>query len=118
MAGDWTRAADLAGTAALVVGTILNLTTAIGLVRLPDLFSRQHAAAKPQALGVLLTLLGVGLTLRETSASVMLLVVAVFQLMTVPVSAHMITRAGYRGYVQPDEPPERPGATPDPDEAN
>lgn len=97
---DWGHVADLVGTGVLILGAVMNLTTSIGLLRLRDLFARQHAAAKPQALGVLLILLGVGLTLRETQYTVMLLVVAIFQLMTVPVSAHMVTRAGYRGYVR------------------
>ena len=97
---DWGHAADVVATGAIVVGALLNLTTAIGVLRLGDLFSRQHAAAKPQVLGVLLMLLGVGLSLRETQSTVMLLLVAVFQLVTVPASAHMVTRAGYRGYVR------------------
>lgn len=101
---DWGAIADAVAATALVLGAVLNLTTAIGLVRLRDLFARQHAAAKPQVLGVLLTLLGVALALRTTEYTVMLLVVAAFQLLTVPVSAHMITRAAYRGYVR------RPGS--------
>lgn len=103
---DWGRIADAVATAALFLGAVMTLTTAIGLLRLRDVFSRQHAAAKPQALGVLLVLLGVGLSLRQSSSTVMLLVVAAFQLLTIPVSAHMITRAAYRGYVR------RPGAEP------
>ncbi|MCA0438244.1 MAG: monovalent cation/H(+) antiporter subunit G [Austwickia sp.] len=103
----WDAVADGAALVAVLLGALMNLTTGIGLVRLPDLFSRQHAGAKPQVLGVLLTLLGVGLALRDRSATVMLLVVAAFQLLTVPVSAHMVTRAGYRGYVEnPDADPE------------
>lgn len=104
---DWGRIADAVATAALFLGAVMTLTTAIGLLRLRDLFSRQHAAAKPQALGVLLIMLGVGLSLRQSSASVMLLLAAGFQLLTIPVAAHMITRAAYRGYVRrpgPGEP--------------
>lgn len=92
---------DAVGLACLLVGALMNLTTAIGLWRMPDLFSRQHAASKPQVLGILLVTTGVALRLRDGLDMGMLLLVVFFQLMTVPVSAHMITRAGFRGYVLP-----------------
>ncbi len=97
----WASVFDLLGLLALLLGAVLNLTTAIGLMRLKDTFSRQHAASKPQTLGVLLVLLGVGLRLGSGSAVGMLVLVGIFQLLTIPVSAHMLTRAAYRSYVVP-----------------
>lgn len=75
----------------------MSLTTAIGLLRLPDIFARQHAAAKPQMLGLLLTVVGIGLRLRSVPEWSMLLLVVFFQMLTVPVSAHLVTRAARRG---------------------
>ncbi len=92
----WATLVDVVAVAALAGGAILCLTSAIGLLRLPDLYSRMHAATKPQALGLLLMLLGLGLTLRSSLDVGMLLFVAVFQLMTIPVSAHLVARARYR----------------------
>lgn len=80
----------------LLSGSLLALTAALGIVRFPDLFSRMHAATKPQTLGILLILLGVALRMDEPRAIGMLLVVAIFQLLTAPVSAHMIGRTAYR----------------------
>ncbi|MCU1690066.1 MAG: monovalent cation/proton antiporter, MnhG/PhaG subunit, partial [Jatrophihabitantaceae bacterium] len=51
---------------------------------------------KPQVLGLLLVLLGVGLRLRSSIDVGTLLVVAVFQMLTTPVAAHMVGRAAYR----------------------
>lgn len=87
------------GLVLILLGALLTLPTAIGLLRLPDIFSRQHAAAKPQLLGLLLTLTGVLLCLQSWLDVGMLVLVALFQMLTVPVSAHMVTRAGYRAFV-------------------
>ena len=87
---------DVVSGACLVAGCALSLIAAIGLVRFPDLFSRMHAGTKPQILGLLLILVGVGLRLRDWTDIGMLLAVAMFQLLTAPVAAHMIGRAAYR----------------------
>jgi multicomponent Na+:H+ antiporter subunit G len=92
----WTDVADTTGMIALVAGAALSLTAAIGLLRFPDLLSRMHAATKPQVLGLLLTLLGVGLRVRSGLDVGMLILVGVFQLLTAPVAAHLVGRAAYR----------------------
>ncbi|MCW2603264.1 MAG: monovalent cation/proton antiporter, MnhG/PhaG subunit [Pseudonocardiales bacterium] len=88
--------ADAVGAAALLGGALLSLLASIGLLRFPDVLSRMHAATKPQVLGLLLVLLGVGLRLRSSIDVGTLLVVAVFQMLTTPVAAHMVGRAAYR----------------------
>ncbi len=80
----------------LLLGALMSLAAAIGLLRFPDLLSRMHAATKPQVLGLLLMLTAVGLEARSWSLVPILLVAWLFQLLTVPVSAHMVGRAGYR----------------------
>lgn len=111
----WTAVLDTLGLALLLVGSLLNLTTAIGLMRLRDTFSRQHAASKPQTLGVLLVLFGIALRLRTGLDLGMLLLVGMFQLLTIPVSAHLLTRAAYRSYVSPRRAADRSdGRTPSP----
>jgi multicomponent Na+:H+ antiporter subunit G len=87
---------DVATACCLVAGALLSLAAGVALVRFPDLLSRMHAATKPQVLGLLLVLLGCGLQLRNTVDVTTLILVAVFQLGTAPVAAHMIGRAGYR----------------------
>lgn len=96
----WVDAADVAGLIVIALGSVMSLTTSIGLLRLPDIFARQHAAAKPQMLGLLLTVVGVGLRLRSAPEWSMLLLVVFFQMLTVPVSAHMVTRAARRSFAR------------------
>lgn len=93
---NWVAIADIAGTVLLFAGALLCLAAAIGLLRFRDLLSRMHAATKPQALGVLLVLLGLGLRLHSPLDVGMLLLVALFQLLTNPVSGHMMSRAAVR----------------------
>jgi multicomponent Na+:H+ antiporter subunit G len=80
----------------LIVGALMSLGAAIGLLRFPDLMSRMHAATKPQVLGLFLVLAAIGLQMREWWVWPVLAVAWIFQLLTVPVSAHMVGRAGYR----------------------
>ena len=80
----------------MVVGALMSLGAAIGLLRFPDLLSRMHAATKPQVLGLFLLLAAVGLQMRTWWVWPVLAVAWIFQLLTVPVSAHMVGRAGYR----------------------
>jgi multicomponent Na+:H+ antiporter subunit G len=80
----------------LVCGTLLSLAAAIGLWRFPDLLSRMHAATKPQVVGLLLLLLAIAVQLRSWALVPVLILAWLFQLLTVPVSAHMVGRAGYR----------------------
>ncbi len=87
---------DTVSAVFLVVGALMSLAAAVGLLRFPDLLSRMHAATKPQVLGLFLLLAAIGLQLRSWWVWPVLLVAWIFQLLTVPVSAHMVGRAGYR----------------------
>jgi len=87
---------DVASAVCLVAGALLSLAAGVALLRFPDLLSRMHAATKPQVLGLLLVLLGCGLRLRDPVDVTTLLLVALFQLGTAPVAAHMVGRAAYR----------------------
>jgi multicomponent Na+:H+ antiporter subunit G len=80
----------------LVAGALMSLAAAVGLLRFPDLLSRMHAATKPQVLGLFLLLAAIGLQMRTLWVWPVLLVAWIFQLLTVPVSAHMVGRSGYR----------------------
>ena len=89
-------AVDVVAFGCLLAGAFLCLTAGLGLVRFPDVLSRMHAGTKPQVLGVLLVMVGAAIRLAGWSATWMLLLVAAFQLLTAPVSAHLISRVAYR----------------------
>lgn len=87
---------DVLAALCLLGGAVLAFSAAVGLVRFPDLLARMHTAAKPQVLGLMLLMLGLGLRLRTGSVVWMLVLVVLFQMLTSPVAAHMMSRAGYR----------------------
>ena len=88
---------DLVGAVLLLLGALLALAAAIGLLRLPDVLSRMHAATKPQTTGLVLVVIGSALLLLRTSVDVwMLVLVAAFQLITAPVTAHLVGQLAYR----------------------
>ena len=87
---------DVLSAAFMIVGATMSLGAAIGLLRFPDLLSRMLSATKPQVLGLFLLLASIGLQMRTWWVWPVLLVAWIFQLLTVPVSAHMVGRAGYR----------------------
>ena len=95
-AGTLDAVVDAVAAVFMVVGALMSLAAAVGLLRFPDLMSRMHAATKPQVLGLFLLLAAIGLQLRTWWVWPVLLVAWIFQLLTVPVSAHMVGRAGYR----------------------
>ena len=92
----WTAVADVLAAACLLSGAFLACAAGVGVVRFPDLLARMHAGTKPQVLGLILLLAGEALRVRTLQVVGMLVLVAVFQLMTAPVAAHMVGRAGYR----------------------
>lgn len=90
------RVADDAGDVLILGGALWSLIAGIGLLRLPDVLTRMHAATKPQVLGLLMVLLGVALRLRGANDVTTLILVGLFQTWTVPVAAHMVARAARR----------------------
>ncbi len=93
---------DIAAAVCFLAGSFLSRAAGIGVLRFPDLLARMHAGTKPQVLGVLLGLAGYGMRVRSWPVIWAVVLVAMFQLLTAPVAAHMVGRAGYRtGKVDP-----------------
>ena len=94
---------DLVAAVLILLAAFLTLAAAVGLIRFPDALSRLHAATKPQILGVILVVVALALSVRSWTVLLLLIPVIVFQLLTAPISAHMVGRAGYRaGDYDPD----------------
>ncbi len=87
---------DVAAVICLALGAFLGLAAGVGLVRFPDALSRLHAATKPQILGLIFVVAALALQNHSWATIVSLVPVVVFQMITAPVSAHMVGRAGYR----------------------
>lgn len=82
------------GHALLAGGLFFFWVSGLGLIRMPDLFTRMHAGTKATTLGSLLTLLGAACLQPDWAPKLLLL--AVFILLTNPLSASVLARAGYR----------------------
>lgn len=91
-----TNLAQGVGVALMLLGCLLTLITAVGLLRLPDLLARMHAATKPQVLGLLLLCLGAALVLQSPRAAATLALVFILQLITAPISAHMLSNTAFK----------------------
>ena len=86
---------DWPATIAVVLGVILCVLSAVGLVRMPDVYIRLQVASKASSLGIALLMLGVALHFGELSVTIRALLVVVFIFLTAPVAAHVIGRAAY-----------------------
>lgn len=89
--------------AALIIlfASIMSLISAFGLIRMPDVYTRSHAATKSSTLAVLLSLVGafIYFLAHDGTISVRLLLGIVFVFLTAPVAGHLICRAAYRSGV-------------------
>lgn len=81
---------DFFTVALLSSGSLLMLTAAIGLVRLPDVLCRSHAVAKALTLGIFLMLLGLWLRMGEKQTELKILLAIFFQVVTIPVASHLV----------------------------
>ena len=86
---------------AVVLAGVLGTTLGVyGLYRMPDIYTRLHAASKAAYLGLLVLLLAV-LTTRDLEMIAKSSLVAAFLIVTAPVGAHALARAAYRRHEPP-----------------
>lgn len=81
------------GCVLLIVGSLFSLLAAIGVLRLPDLLTRLHAASKAGLVGGGLVLLSVPLVTLDGSVALRAILGVIFLVLTTPVSAHLLARA-------------------------
>ncbi|MDB5614075.1 MAG: monovalent cation/H(+) antiporter subunit [Devosia sp.] len=84
------------GCVILVFGAAFSLIATIGVLRLPDLLTRMHAASKAGAVGGGLVLLAVALLCFDAGVALRAIIGIVFLLLTTPVAAHLLARSNYR----------------------
>jgi len=87
--------------ALVAAGTFFGLVAVVGIVRLPDLYTRAHATSKSDTLGIILTLGGVGLVFGADLAVAKTALLGLFLFVTNPTAAHAITRAAYDQGIMP-----------------
>jgi multicomponent Na+:H+ antiporter subunit G len=80
----------------LIVGAIFLLVSCVGLLRLPDFYTRAHAVGKAETLGSILILAGLALYNGWELSSLKLLVLLAIVAITNPTATHALSRAALR----------------------
>ena len=76
-------------------GSLFVLLAAIGLLRMPDLFTRMHPSSKAATLGTVLILIGTAVYFEDGAIAVRAVLICLFLFLTAPVASHIIARAGF-----------------------
>lgn len=84
---------ELIGNIVILVGAFFLFSAGLGLLRMPDVFTRIQAGTKASTLGNILVLSGLGI--HHPDWALKLLIVAYFVLMTNPLSSHALSRAAH-----------------------
>ena len=94
----------------LAIGAVFALAGTIGVLKMPDAFSRMQASTCISTMGMLGVAIGALLhtifVMGSASASIKVALIALLVLMTNPVGAHAIIKGAYRSGVRPDKPME------------
>lgn len=99
-------ATDVIGAALIIAGVLLLAISAVGLVRFPDFYTRSHAVAKSETMGLLLVLVGLLVHLRLGAGSAQLGFIALFSFLVNPTAMHALARTAARRGLAPWKRPE------------
>lgn len=80
----------------VLLSAVLSMAAGIGIIRFPDVLTRLHAATKPQVFGLAAVLLAIYLRVPTWGVLSTVILVMTFQLLTQPMTAHMVARSAYR----------------------
>ncbi|MDY6950621.1 MAG: monovalent cation/H(+) antiporter subunit G [Thermodesulfobacteriota bacterium] len=92
---------DIVAVLFMLGGFFLFTTATLGLLRLPDFFTRLHATGKGDTLAALWSLAGLAVYNGFTITSAKIVFIAVFLFLAQPTATHAISRAAFRCKVQP-----------------
>ncbi|MFW6017834.1 MAG: monovalent cation/H(+) antiporter subunit G [Halapricum sp.] len=92
---------EWAAVALAVTGMFFGMVAAVGLVRLPDVYTRAHAASKSDTLGSVLSLAAVAIALQSGSATIKTVFLLLFLFLTNPTAAHAVARAAEDQGIEP-----------------
>lgn len=84
-----------------LIGALFMFLASLGLIRLPDFYTRMHSASKASILGLLLIATETGITLGSLAALLHTLLVSLFFVLTTPIAAHLLGRAAYLSGIRP-----------------
>jgi multicomponent Na+:H+ antiporter subunit G len=84
---------SILGWILLLLGSFFCLVGSIGLIRLPDFYSRVHAAGVVDSLGTILILLGLMTQTQDYLVIIKLILILLFMMLTGPTAVHALAHA-------------------------
>ncbi len=91
----------IVGYCIILFGMGIMLIGSIGILRLPDFFSRTHAASMVDTVGIGIVVVGIAVTQGLSYDSLKVLVAGAFLMLTNPVAAHSLARAALKAGERP-----------------
>jgi multicomponent Na+:H+ antiporter subunit G len=82
-------------------GVFFAIVAVVGLVRLPDLYTRAHSTSKSETLGAVLVLAAVAIAFESSLSTLKTLLLLLFMFLTNPTAAHAIVRAAAEQDIEP-----------------
>lgn len=92
---------EWATVAVALPGVLVMLLSSIGLLRMPDFYTRMHMTGSAQTLGITLLLLCVGIYSRDLTTILKVLALSGLFLLTSPVVLHLVGHAAYARGINP-----------------
>jgi len=92
---------NIFGIVAVIAGAFFMLVGSVGLIRLPDFYTRNHATGKSDTLGIMLVIFGMILIEGLTLNSAKLLFILIFVFLTNPTGTHALANAAFLSGLKP-----------------
>ena len=93
---------DILSWALLSAGGVFVLIGGIGALRMPNLYTRMHAASVTDTMGAALVLIGVMLQAGLTLATIKLGAILIFLLITSPTASYALASSALLAGIKPD----------------
>ena len=86
---------DIVTAVLWLAGSAFSLLAAVGVLRMPDVFTRMQASTKASTFGLGCLLIGAALQMGDLASFIRAASIGAFVLLTTPVAGHVIARASY-----------------------
>lgn len=86
---------DVLISVSIILGSLCVLLAAVGIARMPDVYTRLHASSKAATLGAIFVLVGAAIFFGSLVVSLKAMLAIVFLAVTAPIGSHAIARAAY-----------------------
>lgn len=92
---------EIISVVTICLGTFFLFVGSLGIIRLPDFYTRSHAISKSDTLGIILVLAGLAVHEGFTTNSLKLIVAIIFVAVANPTGIHALARAGFKYGLRP-----------------